>query len=274
MPTKTAVGMSGGLDSVYVLWKLLSTTDDEVTAVHFDQTYVSDNKRSYQPELSVYQKRTISEIVFWLKSNVRDFTFETRIVKNISSDQSFMVYFIDNLAPSVSDGTYDRICFGIGPRWENFPNISRTCPDGTVTNYDNRKTSTVYLNAMTRNGLDTEKFWVPIREWNANTFKIISELPSALYDLTYSCIKPSIDSDGNYIVCGECQKCHIRGIAKHKISEGVITANSFGTWLCSQDDITYTNSDNVSVTTSLSALTSGHGKEFNAFYSVGGIWEV
>ena len=29
-----------------------------------------------------------------------------------------------------------------------------------------------------------------------------------------------------------------------------------------------------SVTTSLSALTSGHGKEFNAFYSVGGIWEV
>ena len=30
---RTIIGNSGGLDSTYALWKLLSTTDDEVTVV-------------------------------------------------------------------------------------------------------------------------------------------------------------------------------------------------------------------------------------------------
>jgi 7-cyano-7-deazaguanine synthase in queuosine biosynthesis len=273
MSTKTAIGFSGGLDSTYVLWKLLNSTDDEVTAVHFDQTYVSDNKRSYQPDLSVYQKKVTIDISNWLKINERNFTLESRVVKNISQDQSSLVYFIDDLAPSVVDGTFDRICFGVGPRWENYPDVVTTHSDGYTTRYNNRRTSKAYLNAMERNGASTTAFWTPIKEWNANIFKIITELPPDLYDLTYSCVVPSVDANGNFISCGQCVKCHLRGIAEYKIAEGVLNETTFPTWLCEQTDISYVNSSGDSVSTSLNFLVGGMGKKLNSFISTGGVWD-
>ena len=69
--TKTLVAVSGGLDSSYVLWKLLSATDDEVSPIYFDQSYVVNAQRTYQPDLSVIQTRKVKSILGCVSSNVR-----------------------------------------------------------------------------------------------------------------------------------------------------------------------------------------------------------
>ena len=53
---KTLVALTGGMDSTYLLWKLLSQTSDEITAINLDVSntdpylYKKYDFRSFTPE--------------------------------------------------------------------------------------------------------------------------------------------------------------------------------------------------------------------------------
>ena len=79
---KTVLNISGGLDSTYVLWKLLSTTSEEITAVFFQSTHIDDDTRKkYNLGGALRDNRFVNDqqneiidiIGKWLKSNVRNF---------------------------------------------------------------------------------------------------------------------------------------------------------------------------------------------------------
>jgi hypothetical protein len=79
---KTIIPFSGGLDSTYALWKVLTDTQDEVTAVCFSFAATSAEDRAnlevsrfstFDDSESLQKMRSVIE---WLRLNVRDFIFE------------------------------------------------------------------------------------------------------------------------------------------------------------------------------------------------------
>ena len=265
--TKTLVAVSGGLDSSYVLWKLLSATDDEVSPIYFDQSYVVNAQRSYQPDLSVIQTRKVKSILGWVSSNVRSLQpLRTHVVNSPVANDSSSTYYIRVVAQYINDGSYDRVAFGWGARRQNGAGI--TTPD---TN--SGKTHQIYKDLMQTLTGNSSNLWFPITEWNANTFKIVSELPSELFNISYSCIKPVIADDGNINECGECWKCHWKYLVKYKVDEGSLTAETFPSWIASQPDSVSYMKNGVSKSFDKTVWTATFGNERKNYASKGSIWE-
>jgi hypothetical protein len=74
---KTLIGFSGGMDSTYLLWKLLSETSDDVTALFVDMQNVnlSDYSRYDLRNFVGSTSQIASEAAQWLAENVRPFSF-------------------------------------------------------------------------------------------------------------------------------------------------------------------------------------------------------
>lgn len=228
---KTAIGFSGGLDSTYVLWRMLSTTTDEITAVFFDLSYLQQEpgRVSWLEEVAPYQKISASNVAQWLRTNVRDFKFKITVVKSfdgIEPTKSLRLYHIDALGPLVANNTYDRIAFGHGARNSNFPSVPKT---GMAVE--------AKLEMMKYAAAET--LYEPIPNWSVSTFDMISELPTELYALTYSCTRPSIGVNGEFLDCGKCEKCVFYAIAEKQIAEGVLKSNQWAGWLMTTPSFTY-----------------------------------
>lgn len=127
---KTFIPFSGGLDSTYLLWKILSETNEEVTALSIDmaatnpRVFLKYDARSF----SMYDANSgaidrVQKIKEWLSKNVRDFnliieTIDTQyFVRDINTPNSTPSYFTRYAAPRLNDGTFDRIC--LSHEWDN-----------------------------------------------------------------------------------------------------------------------------------------------------------
>ena len=72
--SKVLIPFSGGINSTYALYKFLSETSHDITAVYAKESWV---KLSFQdPWRQGREGRIADAKVDWLKSNVRDFTYE------------------------------------------------------------------------------------------------------------------------------------------------------------------------------------------------------
>lgn len=127
---KTLVPFTGGMDSTYLLWKLLSETSDEIIAVNFDLANTDPylfNKydlRSFTKEdFILEQSDRVIKIVMWLKQNVRDFTFTKEPIsveflsKDINYPNNTAGYFARYAIPKINNGEIDRFC--LSHEWDN-----------------------------------------------------------------------------------------------------------------------------------------------------------
>jgi len=73
--SKVLIPFSGGVNSTYALYKFLAETSHDITAVYAKESWVNV---SHDPQRQSREKQTAETIVSWLKSNVRDFTFEIK----------------------------------------------------------------------------------------------------------------------------------------------------------------------------------------------------
>ena len=73
--SKVLIPFSGGINSTYALYKFLAETSHDITAVYAKESWVNV---SHDPQRQSREKQTAETIVSWLKSNVRDFTFEIK----------------------------------------------------------------------------------------------------------------------------------------------------------------------------------------------------
>ena len=273
MPTKTLVCLSGGLDSTYVLWKTLSTTDDEITAVFFDASHVTESgsgsiaaskaERAYNASLSPYYQKAARNVVNWCSSNIRPVTFLVKNFKNMAESDSVFTHMIKSCASMINSGEYDRLLMGMGPAIVNEPSSHNT-PKLTSENG-------VYQKAFNGvSGRGTIEY--PIKQTNANALVIIQNLPTALYDLTLSCRTPKIDEAGNHTECGTCRKCIWKYMIKYKIAEGVVNANTFVAW----HDNNKVSNTSITFTYNGNEYTYYHttpARERISYSAFGGIWE-
>ena len=216
---RTLVSFSGGLDSTYVLWKLLATTDDEVTAVFFDDRYQSESDFSgrTRPEISGYQEIVVNNIAEWLKTNVRGFSLEKKNIISFAEDETREIYAIRNYAaPLINNNQADRIAFGnvwiplAQRRAAGIPEDILKLPMVSHAAYR------AFESAANRGSI-----YFPLAEKDIGKATIISEMPMALQNLSVSCISPLVDSMGSIISCGVCKKCKDVQFFRTKLGEGI-----------------------------------------------------
>jgi hypothetical protein len=110
---KTLVSFSSGFDSTYVLWKILTETDDEVTVLYFDTEKVS--YEIFTDKKPVKKEMTIHLLDIMKKETGRDLktVFPILTDKDVTPELKHnSLLFIRWAAPFINDGTYDRIVHG------------------------------------------------------------------------------------------------------------------------------------------------------------------
>jgi len=204
MPTKSLVLFSGGLDSTYVLYKMLSETDDEITAITLQRNYETEVYVAYPPLNFAKLPALLNEL-----RKIRDFNHIVKTVTkeemNPNTDHTY-TYFISYAAPFLNDGTYDRIVTGrTAEQWDKSVKVSADkIIRGSPTNI---AATRLWKNIVTRgevyNPLQTNVWHENFNKWHA-----IYYLPANLYKLTLSCNRPIEVDEGKWNKsCGQCYKC-------------------------------------------------------------------
>ena len=128
---KVIIPFSGGVNSTYALHRWLTETDHEIIATYSEEEWFdvsSDSERGSR------EKTAAQNMVDWLKSNVRDFTFE--VVQWPNS-------YVENRVP-IREGFTETVNLGIlEPRYAGYKSlIDRHLPDGIVIGISLENTAT------------------------------------------------------------------------------------------------------------------------------------
>lgn len=187
---KSFVSLSGGIDSTYLLWKLLAETSDEVTAFHIDLTNVDHSfkikydTRSFDFHLTEdATSKVVNSIVAWLKQNVRDFTFlsepmnEQYLVPDWNVPNNPPAYILRYAIDKINSNQIDRVC--LSSEWENDGGAN----GGTVTT---RRTGAwvaheFFLEKATRGRID-----FTLLDMDYNQSFALAEMPQALQNIILS----------------------------------------------------------------------------------------
>jgi hypothetical protein len=220
---KTLVPFSGGVDSTYILWKLLLETDDEVTAMYLGEEHY--NGDIYADKSPIQYQRSLVLVEELRK--IRDFKYFKYNVKNsdISEEiQNKALIIIQYAAPFINDGTYDRIAAG-GSYEDKFNKV-----------LDDRDFSPMYYAAHNLfNKLCTRgEYWEPLvhGDWHPryNRTHAFLDLPKHILDLTTACSAPKIDKETyEFVECGLCYKCNMTRKYNELLSQG-LTPDEITDW--------------------------------------------
>jgi hypothetical protein len=185
---KTLVPFTGGMDSTYLLWKLLTETSDEITAVNFDigntDPYLRGkyNLRSFTPEdFRLEQADRVINIAIWLKQNVRDFTFVKEpiskdfLAKDLALPNNTAGYFARYAIPKINNGDFDRMC--LSHEWDN-DGLSNGGTIGTMRRPGAWVAHELFVANATRGSID-----FTLLDMNYNQAYALSEMPKHLVDL-------------------------------------------------------------------------------------------
>jgi hypothetical protein len=199
---KTIMLFSGGADSAFIAYKILSETDDELTAL----VLVNEPEGSItwaHKETHIFK---LNSLVDELKK-IRNFQV---IIKQVSKKEihpennHVYLYGIEYVAPYINDGTYDR--FVTGRTWEqqNQSLFKGSLIKGTPTYFASKN----LWDKLTKRGT----LWDPLVDGTFykefNRWHILKYLPNSIRDRTVSCHYPKFNEEHSDVVaCGVCYKC-------------------------------------------------------------------
>jgi 7-cyano-7-deazaguanine synthase in queuosine biosynthesis len=194
---KTLIGISCGVDSTYMLWKLLTSTEDEITAVFFRYIHGAPKMRSMTPtQDGSFSETRAFEIINWLQSNTREFNFVVEELDNSFYDPNGinnpLTYLVRYAADKINNSVYDRIVFSNEKENDGYANggtITHRRP-GSMAAFD------LFKSIATRGSIS-----FPLIDSNYNQAHAIKEMPQELFALTKSCEK-AFEAP-----CEKCFKC-------------------------------------------------------------------
>ena len=193
---------SGGADSAYIAYKILTETDNELTTL----TLVSPIEGTARWPLKPRYLARIDGLIEELKK-IRNFTsIKKPVLDSELTDENDHVYLygIDWASPFMNDGTYDR--FITGRTWEQ---QNQSLFKGSTL----KGTPTYFASINLWNKLVTKgELYDPLvkNEYNVNfnRYDLFNELPDNIKKHTISCHNPSFNEDETDVVeCGKCYKC-------------------------------------------------------------------
>lgn len=187
-PKTSLLMLSGGLDSVYTLWKLLNETDDTVLVHHIN--FVNDERRH------VIEAERCRRIVNFLKSNVRDFAYTESSIDH----RQYRFFGYDMIAVGFEAGL---VAHSHLLRW-NRPVDRWTV--GTCTEEGGWSARFKHVEACLRANTfphpAPEFFALPI----VTKQEEIDSLPEELVGMCWGCRRPVL-TDAGYKACGRCHTC-------------------------------------------------------------------
>ena len=215
---RTIIGNSGGLDSTYALWKLLSTTNDDVTVVLLNtddltpQVRQKFDVRSFNSAQSnATRMDRVRFIVDWLNANVRPCTLievglnETVLRRGVEYPNNPQTVIVDWSVNKINANEADKVIVTTERENDGFSNggtIASRAP-GAITARDR------FVADATRGELN-----FILLDMNYHQGMALRELPTDLYALTRSCDSPAPEP------CGVCFKCSKRKFFAEAISQG------------------------------------------------------
>jgi 7-cyano-7-deazaguanine synthase in queuosine biosynthesis len=216
--TKSILNFNGGLDSTYALWKILSQTDDEVTALTYNfsdeapETVTLLNDTPMQDKL-----QKINAMVSWLKAHVRDFNHV--VIDYDPNDLNDVINFGELIFRKTTEAylvkyavqnDYDKVISTFEKENDGF-----SASGGSYAPIDavRRPVSGDAKGIFKRIAAKGEISFM-LMDMNYHQAYAFRELPTSLIDMTRSCDAETQDP------CGVCFKCSKRKFFLQCIAEG------------------------------------------------------
>ena len=197
---KILLGFTGGVDSTYLLYKLLTETTDEITALYVDFT---DTDIDYVIRKQHLAEMMASNIVIdWLKDNTRN--FEYRILKQNDKYSGYWVSpILMKIASSIMSEGFDVFY------------TARTIESSRQS----KGADTIgWFKEMFAEG-GVGEWRCPLMEWNKSRPHAYAELPPALMSIVTSCLDLEY-IDQKVVQCGKCWKCLASIKITNELAEG------------------------------------------------------
>ena len=203
---KTLVSFSGGLDSTYIMWRLLSETDDEVTACFLDARLATPEKNGdHIPGFRhTHQQICAENVINWLRTNVRDCGFYKQNIYEIKDDELILIWFSRYSARLANQNKYDRFMDGLAGLLDG--GLRKRIITGEYYKIANRGT---YEQPIGVYG-----------DWKIDIPHQMDQLPKELQELTISCLDVSLGEGRTLIPCGKCFKCHRNDYIRKHLKDG------------------------------------------------------
>ena len=217
------VALGSDIRSTYVLWKLLDTTDHTVTASYCNVAgIVSDSTHHKAGE-----QQAVTSVVNYMKTNVRDFTFEVYTPTNETwkSDETMIIHWSRYAAALAEAGTYDEV-------WTGSMAVVLSSSDEDAPTYTHANYGLASKRAFDGVCSDSTKFKFPFREWNKNLADVYNELPSAIKDLVPYCLRVEYLTNNTFLTCTDressnCNWCSEKHTIETQLAGG---SNTIQTW--------------------------------------------
>lgn len=210
---RTIIPFSGGLDSTYLLWRTLTETDDEVTILISKAEHVPicvplrTSKESRQES----GRDNPAKPANWLAQNVRRFNV---LVEEVSCDHETNVDIpsIGQLSVAMcatwcNEGRFDNVMVA----WEHDNDGTLR---GAMKDFRHGPSCLVSLETFKRIA-KRGRIEFPLIAMNYSQAHAITELPTALFETTFSC-----DRGVGGAPCGECYKCCKRKFILDRLQAG------------------------------------------------------
>lgn len=221
---KSLVTLSGGIDSTYVLWKLLSETDDEITAIYFDFSRIA--LVDMLTEKNINKIHQINVLVDKLKT-IRNFSFIHHVATNEEIENQLahkLLFAIRYAAPFINNGTYDRLVTGASYEDKSQKIVQHL--NMTPAYYAEKRLTKLFTRGS---------YWAPLVDdsWHNHYSRDIAirALPPDILQsaILMACLLPTYDETSPIKGqrCSSCGKCLLNDATINMINEGKTSAEIF-----------------------------------------------
>jgi 7-cyano-7-deazaguanine synthase in queuosine biosynthesis len=192
------VMLSSGLDSLYVLVKLLTETDD-IVLVHHVQIINNENRHEIEAE------RT-RRIIDWCRRKYRGFRYSESIINH----NGFQGFGFDIMSVAFEAGMVCR-SFYLANKYPVSKLLTGWCAEEEP--YPGRPAHVRAVVTANCFPFEPPRFFYFDR---VSKMEEAQYLPPELVDMSWTCRRPVIE-DGQYSECGECPSCEVMRPVREKI---------------------------------------------------------
>jgi hypothetical protein len=219
---RTSIPISGGLDSTYALWKLLTETDDEIEAVYIDMKHISAQRaaelktsgfcRNISEEETERRFQRVERIVEWCKNNIRTFTFikhkydESLIHPDYANEPA--VYLIGLYIDKINNNLHDKVVIPYEQENDGHGSSERQPDFGKIRVSGSVKAKRRFVDQAKRGEIN-----FMLLDMNYHQGYAFRDLPEELIAMTRSCDEPESYAKE----CGHCFKCSKRKFFCEKV---------------------------------------------------------